>query len=299
MIDFHRPAIEDKNWITEKINETGSPSCEYTFGNIFSYTAKMDIKVAEIYGCLVTRCIFDDAVMYCYPIGKGDRKKAVDAVIEDGHTFGDKFRFFGLTREFAEELEKNFPGKFEIWFDRDGSDYLYNSQDLITLKGKKYQPKRNHISFFEKNYNWVYEPITRQNIPECIKMNEKWIESSLSEYKEDLEYELEIIKLAFENYEELDFIGGLIRVDGEVIAYTMGERMNEDTFCVHFEKAFSSYRGAYPIINREFCKRELSSYKYIDREDDVGAENLRKAKLSYYPVIIREEYEAKLKDVDR
>lgn len=298
MIDFHTPSLTDKEWIKTKVAESGCPSCEYTFGNIFSYTAKMDIKVAEIYGCLVTRCIFDRQVMYCYPVGDGDRKAAVEALAEDGKQLGMGFRFFGLTRDFAEELDKNFPGKFEIRFDRDGSDYLYNSEDLISLKGKKYQPKRNHISFFEKNYSWKYEKISEENIPECINMNEKWIEESLSEYKEDLEYEFEIIKLAFANYKALDFVGGLIRVDGQVVAFTMGERMNDDTFCVHFEKAFSSFRGAYPIINREFCKRELSGYKYIDREDDVGAENLRRAKLSYHPVIIREEYEAKLKNAD-
>ncbi len=298
MIDFRKPTLEDKQWIKQKTAEMGCPSCEYTFGNIFSFTAKMDIEVAEIFGCFVTRCVYDGQLMYCYPMGNGDRKRAIEALVEDGLSMKSKFIFFGLIREFAEELESFFPGKFHIYFDRDGSDYLYNSDDLINLKGKKYQSKRNHISFFEKNYNWSYEKITRENIHECIKMNEKWIETSLAEYKEDLEYEFEIIKRAFDNYEQLDFVGGLIRIDGEVVAFTMGEEMNDNTFCVHFEKAFSSYRGAYPMINREFCKRELSGYKYIDREDDVGAENLRKAKLSYQPVIIREEYEAELKDVN-
>lgn len=298
MIDFRTPVIGDREWIRKRTAEMGCPSCEYTFGNIFSYTAKMDIKVAEIYGCLVTRCIFGDSVLYCYPMGNGDRKKAVEELVQDGLGCGKDFVFFGLTRDFAEELESFYPGRFNIEFDRDGSDYLYYSEDLINLSGKKYQPKRNHISYFEKNYNWEYEVITNDNIPECIDMNSRWIETALAEFREDLEYEFEIIKLAFANYDALGLKGGLIRVDGEVIAFTVGEEMNENTFCVHFEKAFSSYRGAYPIINREFCKRELSSYKYIDREDDVGAENLRKAKLSYHPAIIREEYEAKLKNVD-
>ena len=298
MIEFRAPTVNDREWINTKTAEMGCPSCEYTFGNIFSYTAKMDIKVAEIFGCLVTRCIFGDSVMYCYPMGNGDRKKAVDALVTDGIGTGKDFVFFGLTRDFAQELETNFPGKFDIAFDRDGSDYIYRSEDLISLSGKKYQPKRNHISFFEKNYNWEYEALTRENIPECIAMNKRWIEDSLPEYREDLEYEFEIIKRAFENYDALHLKGGLIRVDGKVIAFTVGEEMNDTTFCVHFEKAFSAYRGAYPIINREFCKRELFSYKYIDREDDVGAENLRKAKLSYHPAFIREEYEARLKNVD-
>lgn len=298
MIEFRNLTIEDKKWINQKTAEMGCPCCEYTFGNIYSYTAKMDIKVAEIYGCLVTRCIFDDDIMYCYPMGNGDRKKAVEALVNDGLSFSKPFLFFGMTRDFAEELEGNFPGKFEITFDRGGSDYLYYTDDLIHLKGKKYQPKRNHISYFEKNYHWEYEPITKENIPECLSMSESWLETALPEYREDLEYEAEIIKRALENYEELELTGGLIRVDSKVIAFTVGERMNDNTFCVHFEKAFSSYRGAYPMINREFCKRELSAYRYVDREDDLGAENLRKAKLSYHPAIIREEYEATLKNVD-
>lgn len=293
MIDFHRPTIDDREWINGKIEETGSPSCEYTFGNIFAYTAKMELSVAEAFGCLVTRCRYDGKLMYCYPIGNGDRKKAVEAVIEDADKLGSEFILFGLTKEFADELERNFPDSFKITFDRDGSDYVYSREDLVNLIGKKYQPKRNHISFFKKNFDWTYETITRDNIGDCIRMNEKWIDESLEERKAELKEELEIIKLVFENYEKLGFVGGLIRVDGEVIAYTMGERMNDETFCVHFEKAFSSYRGAYPMINREFCERELSAYRYVDREDDLGADNLRKAKLSYYPVLIKEEYEAK------
>lgn len=293
MIDFHTPTLEDREWINRIIEETGSPSCEYTFGNIFAYTAKMELEVAEASSCLVTRCRFDGKLMYCYPIGNGDRKKAVEAIIEDAKELNSNFTLFGLTKEFADELEANFPECFKITFDRDGSDYIYSREDLVNLIGKKYQPKRNHISFFRKNFDWTYETISESNIPDCIRMNEKWVDESLEERKAELKEELDIIKLVFENYNALGFVGGLIRVDGEVIAYTMGERMNGDTFCVHFEKAFSAYRGAYPMINREFCERELSSYKYVDREDDLGADNLRKAKLSYYPVLIKEEYEAK------
>ena len=294
MIDFRTPTLEDKDWIIAKIEQTGSPSCEYTFGNIFAYTAKMEIKVAEIFSCLVTRCIYDGQLMYCYPMGNGDKKAAVEAIIEDAADLGKDFRFFGITKEFADELEENFPDVFRIVFDRDGSDYIYSREDLVILKGKRYQPKRNHISYFTKNFNWSYERISRENIADCLRMNERWVDESLDERKEDLLEELEIIRKVFDNYEALDFVGGLIRIDGEVVAFTMGERMNDDTFCVHFEKAFSSYRGAYPMINREFCSRELASYRFVDREDDLGVDNLRKAKLSYYPVLIKEEYEAEL-----
>lgn len=299
MIDFHCPEVGDKQWISDRIGEEEFLTCEYTFGNIFSYTAKMDILVADVYGCLVTRCCFSEGYAeYCFPAGKGDKIKAINEIILDGKERGVPFGVFGMNRENAEMLKENFSEYFDITLERDSFDYIYNSSDLIELTGKKYQPKRNHISFFMRNNNWTYERITRENIPECLEMSKDWLEKSRSEYKKDLESELEIIKKVFDNYEALCYVGGLLRCDGKVIAYTMGERMNEDAFCVHFEKAYADIRGAYPMINREFVKNELSEYKYIDREDDVGSENLRKAKLSYYPALLPEKYEAVYRNAD-
>lgn len=197
--------------------------------------------------------------------------------------------------EDKELLEKLYPGKFEIKLNRDAFDYVYSSEKLINLSGKKLQPKRNHISYFKKNFNWSYEKITKETIHECLSMSEKWLSENLHKSAEDLEKELKIIRCAFENYDMLGYVGGLIRVDGEVIAYTMGEQLTENTFCVHIEKAFSSIRGAYPMINQQFVQNELSGYKFINREDDVGAENLRKAKLSYAPEILYEKYETRIK----
>ncbi len=299
MIDFHCPTLEDKGWIEEKIAQEDFLTCEYTFGNIFSYTAKMDILVAEVHGCLVTRCCFSGGYPeYCFPAGKGDKIKAVEEIISDGRERGVPFGIFGMNTDNAELLRDNFGDKFNITLERDYFDYIYNSSDLIDLAGKKYQPKRNHISFFLRNNNWSYERITRDNIPECLAMSRDWLQKSHSEFKDDLETELMIIKRVFDNYEALGYVGGLLRCDGKVIAYTMGERMNGEVFCVHFEKAYADIRGAYPMINQQFVKNELSEYKYIDREDDVGSENLRKAKLSYYPALLPDKYEAVFRNAD-
>ena len=126
-------------------------------------------------------------------------------------------------------------------------------------------------------------------------MSRQWLENNKTDSHEDLINELKIIEAIFESYEELGFVGGLLRVDGKVIAYTMGEELNDEAFCVHFEKAFPDIRGAYAMINQQFVENELSGYKYIDREDDVGLENLRKAKLSYHPAFLFEKYEAAIK----
>lgn len=296
MTELHTVSLEDKDWINEILSEVPFFTCEYPFGNIFSYGAKMEIKVGNVKGCLVTKCVKDDYVMYCCPVGKGDMKCAVQFILDDAAADGRDFEIFGISPDSAAFIDKEFHGVFDIFLVRDTFDYIYNSEDLINLAGKKYQPKRNHISYFMKNNNWSYEKITKENIPECFEMSKLWLEGALPEYREELEDELKIIGRVFENYDELGYVGGLLRVDGRVVAYTMGERINDEIFSVHIEKAFSDIRGAYPMINQQFVKNELSGYKYINREDDTGAENLRKAKLSYYPAILAEKYEAKLKN---
>lgn len=298
MHKLHTVSLEDEKWINEILSQVDFYTCEYPFGNIFSYGAKMEIKVGNVEGCLVTKCVDNDYVMYCCPIGKGDMKKAVDFIIEDAKADGRDFEIFGISPDSAELISKSHGDIFDIFLVRDTFDYIYSSEDLINLTGKKYQPKRNHISFFKKNNNWSYERLCKDNIPECYEMSKLWLEGALEEYREELEGELKIIKRVFDNYDELNYVGGVLKVDGRVVAYTMGEPGSKDVFCVHIEKAFSDIRGAYPMINQQFVMNELSGYKYINREDDTGAENLRKAKLSYYPAILAEKYEAKLKNVD-
>ena len=296
MSDLHLVSLEDKDWINAILSQVDFYTCEYPFGNVFSYGAKMEIKVGNIADCLVTKCVQDDYVMYCCPIGKGDIKKAVEFILDDARKDGRDFEIFAINPDAAEIISKEFSDVLDVFLVRDTFDYIYTSEDLINLSGKKYQPKRNHISYFMKNNNWTYERINKDNANECYEMSKLWLEGALEEYKEELEGELKIIKRVFDNYDKLDFVGGLIRVDGKVVAYTMGEAASKDVFCVHVEKAFADIRGAYPMINQQFVKNELSEYKYINREDDTGAENLRKAKLSYYPVILAEKYEAKLKN---
>ncbi|MCM1364035.1 MAG: phosphatidylglycerol lysyltransferase domain-containing protein [Faecalibacterium sp.] len=294
MINFHRVDINDMQWIKSRLSCKSKLSCEYSFGNIFAYNAKIDVWVADHNEFLIVKYVVGDCNIYAYPIGAGDVKPVLKAIIEDAKDGGKKAVIAAMAREDAEYFNQIFGNEYKVSEERDAFDYVYDSENLINLTGKKYQPKRNHISFFKRTYDWSYEKITRDNIPECIEMNRKWLDNYDPELREPLIEEFNIIKLVFDNYETLGFVGGLIRVDGKVVAYTMGEHLDSDTFCVHFEKAFSDIRGAYPIINQQFVENELSGYKYINREDDVGAENLRKAKLSYHPAFMFEKYTAQI-----
>ena len=125
-------------------------------------------------------------------------------------------------------------------------------------------------------------------------MNKKW--EAINDDSVGLDNELNAINRAFDKYFELGFTGGLIRRDGEVVAYTFGEPITDEVFCTHVEKAFSDVRGAYPIINQQFCENELMSYKYVNREDDTGDDGLRQAKLSYNPTILLKKFDAVLKE---
>ena len=189
------------------------------------------------------------------------------------------------------ELEEFFPGQFTFTADRDGYDYLYEIDRLADLGGKRLHAKRNHINrFMENNPSWTYEEITPESLGECLAMDKEWYRRSLSREGEaeerDLGDEGVALRQAMEHYQALGLEGGLIRVYGEVVAFTMGDLLNSDTYDVHFEKAYGELQGAYAMINREFARWVRGRHpnvRYLNREDDMGVEGLRKAKESYYP----------------
>ena len=177
--------------------------------------------------------------------------------------------------------------------DRDSSDYIYLQEKLSSLSGKKLHAKRNHIHRFEEEYpDWTYESITEENEEECARMAMEWCMQNCMTEEERIEYdkidESRLVVYAIRHREQLGFVGGAIRAAGKIIAITLGEPLTKDTFVVHFEKAYADIQGAYPIINREFVKHEMAEYQYVNREEDMGEEGLRKAKLSYRPEILLE-----------
>lgn len=188
-----------------------------------------------------------------------------------------------------EEWKQLLEDEFELIETRDSFDYIYNSKDLGTLKGRKFSKKKNKINYFMKNYNYTYEVIDKNNIEEVIDFQKRWYADSKK--TEVLENENIGILILLENYFSLNLKGGVIKVDGEIIAYTIGERLTDEYAVIHIEKAINNYNGSYQMINYLFAQNELSSFKYINREDDFGNEGLREAKLSYNPVIFLKKYE--------
>lgn len=289
MLDFHFPTLSDKQWVKQALEKSQYWGCEYSFGNIFLWSNAYQTRIAQYKNFFLSKS-GTDRYCYCFPAGEGDLADAIRQIYEDAQKCGKSFCMYGVTKQAIAMLEQIMPNSFDYTPGRNDFDYIYTSDDLIHLSGKKYHSKRNHIARFIRENQWSYEDITESNIPECRAFNARWAEEKGSDITSGILTELQMVDKAFDNFAALGLIGGLLRVDGEIVAYTFGEEITPDIFCVHVEKALAQVNGAYPMINREFAERKLHSYRYINREEDVGVEGLRKAKLSYHPSILLEKH---------
>lgn len=286
MLELRELDLKDREWIQDILKKCGYMSCEYSFGNHFIWKNAYNIKVARLNDYYTAMFSYNDgSISFLYPAGIGDIKPIIQEIMDYCNDNSLALKLNGLTEDRMEELKNLFPGKFKITPERDLADYIYKSENLINLGGKKYHGKRNHIKRFKEN-DWSFEPITKDNIKECMIMNSKWCVQNNCGDDEAKRQECCAVKRSFKYFDELGFFGGLLRVDAEVVAFTIGEKLNDNTVVVHIEKAFSDIQGAYPTINREFVAQMASEYEFVNREEDMGIEGLRKAKLSYQPEII-------------
>lgn len=290
-IEFRRPELEDKELIISYLKKAPNRSCEGTFANIYLWSRQYQDQFAVIEDALVFKSILDPGV-YAYPVGEpGNVKKAIDFLMQYVDESGEEFKLVNISEETQKQLNEWYPDMFTVEYDRDYADYVYEREKLSTLAGKKLHGKRNHINKFKALHgdNWCYESISDENVEECFQMALEWRNQNGCEDDEEKNAEMCVTLNALRLYKELEEVGGLLRVEGKIVAFTIGEAATqEDTFIVHIEKAFSDVEGAYPMINQQFVEHECQNYLYINREDDTGAEGLRKAKLSYRPVFMVE-----------
>lgn len=295
MIEFRRIQLSDRDWIETILKKADLKGCEYTFVNNFIWEEQYHLEIAKVEGFYCSRSGLNENLEYTFPIGDGNLKLVIEKLMEDAKERNCPFVLRAMLKEHVEQLQAHYPDQFEYSTSRDDSDYIYTVEKLSALSGKRLHGKRNHIARFKDNENWNYEPIDESNIQECIDMNRKWCEKYSCFENISLSHEACAVKKSFQYYNELCLTGGLLRLNGEVVAYTIGEPLSSDTFVVHIEKAFADIQGAYPMINQQFVLNECQDFTYVNREEDMGDEGLRKAKTSYYPEILLEKYKAVLK----
>lgn len=297
---FHSIQMADRDWINGKLWESQNASCEYSFANNFIYAGLYDVQqVCELSGCGVIRYREksksgqNGQFCYSFPFGSGDKRAALEQMKELCRQDGYGLSLYPVLEQDRKSLIQWFPGEFEIDAHRADFDYIYRAEKLASLRGKKLHGKRNHIARVMDGGDWRYEPMSADNIEGCRKMADEWSAMRADKWNESMEQELSVLGEALKHFFELGFVGGVLYRADKIVAFTIGERLNEDTLVVHFEKAYPDMQGAYPMINRQFVLHEGTDCIYVNREEDTGDLGLRKAKLSYYPDILLKKYRAR------
>ncbi len=286
--------LTDKPWMDELFAMGERGSLEYNFTSCFVWRHVYKFRVARLNDRLLLMSNPENPT-FLFPAGRGPIESAIERMALYARAASVPLKFHTVLKKDRDWLEATYPGRFTFEDFRNGSDYVYERERLATLKGSKLSAKRNHINRFLENHpDWTYEPLSAANMEEARQMNMAWCVEASRRQEADLSDEYCAVEQALRNYDALHLSGGLIRTGGQVVAFSVGDPLNEDTFLVHFEKAFADMQGAYPMINKQFVLENCMDYTYINREDDTGSPGLRKAKLSYDPHHLVEKYTATL-----
>lgn len=264
----------------------GENSCENDVVNMLVWQKAYGNEIAFFEDMLFIRSFSENGPVYRLPMGD-DFRKGMKMLYE--YVGGDPI-FWAQEGARLSEFRKEYSDKYDFFEVRDAFDYIYEREALASLSGKKYHGKRNHISSFSKKHQWHYEPISADNIVAVRECAAEWYEKNAERMDKYMRVERDGIELLLDNMERLRVRGGAIVCDGRVVAFTLGSQINREVFDIHIEKALPDYAEAYTVINNEFVRNELTEYKYVNREDDLGLEGLRRAKLSYRPAILLKKY---------
>ncbi|OAV72365.1 hypothetical protein Barb6_01186 [Bacteroidales bacterium Barb6] len=290
MLTFRPIQLSDKAVIDLAFRSKSYMSTDFTFTNLYAWQALFKTVFATEGGTLFLRFTDDDGVCYMMPAGKMPDREALELIMQDARENDFPFILKAVIPQMWESIERAMPGQFRLVPDRMNYEYIYLSEKLLSLSGKKLQSKRNHINRFKADHpEWEYVPVrTDADIAGCLAMLDEWIRTTPPQDDASQRHDYLSARVMLENFHRLQIRGGYIRAEGKIAAFSLGEPLTEDTFVVHVEKAFAGITGAYTIINQQFIEHEAAGYTYINREEDVGLENLRKAKMSYYPETLLE-----------
>ncbi|MDD6189653.1 MAG: phosphatidylglycerol lysyltransferase domain-containing protein [Clostridiales bacterium] len=298
MLDFKPVTLADRDWMYPIIYSENIRNADFSFTNIYAWGESYLAKQTMVDGCLVIYTNEGSESFYSFPVGaESDAKLAnvIEKLIAHCEELGEKFIMHAIPAAKTETIERLFPGKFEISPIRDLFDYVYSADKLASLAGKKLHSKRNFVNRFTAEHDWKLVPMTAESSSLWADLTGEWIaEHNESSYDSAFD-EARAMRNAMSHFDELKLDGAYLYIGDRPCAFTVGERICRDTYIVHFEKADASITGAYPMINREFVRMIKEKYpeiEYINREDDMGLENLRKAKQSYYPDFMEEKYTA-------
>ena len=293
--DFKPLSLEDREQITFFLRRSLPVTSELTFTNLFMWRHHYNFRWCLGPNTLLLVGQIADAPPFALPpVGQQDLSAALRQLLDflANHTVTPEIR------RVPELLAQDYAGllSLEVIKDPANSDYVYRTESLINLSGRKYHRKRNHLNQFRNRYSYRYQPLDTDMIEACLDLEEQWCRLRSCMENPALLNEEKAIQQALLHFDKLDCLGGAILVNEKVVAFSLGEKLNPDTAVIHIEKANPEFIGSYAVINQEFCQNAWRDFTYINREQDLGQSGLRQAKLSYYPdhmlnkVILRARY---------
>ncbi|MGP1448031.1 MAG: DUF2156 domain-containing protein [Candidatus Limimorpha sp.] len=286
MIPFKDLCLEDRDTILKYTLPSQNASCDLSFSSLMAWKFMYDTQFAIIEDFLVFRYHDGIKTAYMIPIGTGnDIEPVINLLIEDAKLHGFPFLMLASHNYLNKKLTEKQMERFSFSCNRNLSEYVYNREDLALLKGSKYQAKRNHVNKFRNTYSkWEYKVLTPELVGDCLSMEKEWYQANIDKDSESIELERRALTFTLHHIQDTGALGGVLCVDCQIAAFTLGCPINYETFDVQFEKADTKFEGAYTVINQLFVQHLPEKYIFINREEDLGLEGLRHAKSSYHPV---------------
>jgi uncharacterized protein len=281
--EFKPLSIEDREPLMAYLNEHHPGPSEYNFTNLFAWRLSYEFNIARFGNGFLILCCTSSTLSFFQPLIREQYQEAVKECFDYLRLKHQKPSLIRVGETFLEALKPDLE-RYIITEDRDNFDYLYMTQDLIDLPGERYHDKKNLQSQFLRTYECHYSPVTAQNLEKCLAFEHEWCEERECDRDLGLTHEKCSILEMLRNFATLGVSGGIYEVDGKIIALTLGERLSGDTFVLHVEKAKSSMKGSYQAIEAEFLRHAAAECRYTNKEQDLGLEGLRRAKLSYNPL---------------
>lgn len=285
--------IDCKNILDKYFDLVDYEACEYCFTTLYMWKDLYNTKYYVEDDFAIVAGEYENKGFIILPLAKKENmNKAFDFIIKNFEKQHKQIHLKAINKEVVEYLQSVYGDRFEYIEERNNFDYIYDGESLRTLAGRKNQKKRNHLNSFVKEYGdrVEYKKLEEADFDECINLLKDW--SKDKEESIELDSEFKAIKRIFKNYEKLKDtlkISG-IYIDSKLEAFSIGEMLNDNMAVIHVEKANADIRGLYPYINQQFLLNEFSDVEFVNREEDLGIEGLRKAKLSYHPVKFAEKY---------
>lgn len=274
-------ALGDKPLLDSLLKYTQPQISELTFTNLFVWNGSEPVQISRLEETVLLqrRRLRDGKTFLLPPLGKQPLTSVV-RLLRTASTMSYQVSFCGIVPEQVQQLGRE---GIKVEPDRDDWDYVYLTSDLADLPGDKYHAKRNFISRCLSRYKCKYVNIGPSEVKNCLELQTEWCSLRNCSMVSGLEAENTAIKTAFDHFEYLGIFGGAVYIDNKLEAFTLAEPLNDETAVVHFEKANTEIEGLYQVINQWFCQEALRSFRFVNREQDLGMPGLRKAKQSYHP----------------